>query len=271
MSATGYTIEWLRLRQIYDERSRNPHLVAKVNQIIHSRSHIHIADLGAGIGSNFFFWVNKIQIPFLWDWIEVDPRFVGYANEFEIAVPQNGHLEIINSNFEKYLDHYPIPNLIMANALLDVLNATQLTFLFKYCLTYQVPLYASINYLQTIFIPAYPLDALYLELYDKHMIRRQESGYAIGPKIHRLIESLKPKIPILAADSVWNLSSGDEKIMARLLQYMEGSIPDLIATDEMKMFLKWIDVKKELLNNHKLKMQINHKDYLINHQLQSIR
>ena len=72
-------MEWLALRESYDERARNPHVLDAVAAPFKSKDAVRIVDLACGAGSTVRALGPHLPPRQHWDLVDNDPRLLAAA------------------------------------------------------------------------------------------------------------------------------------------------------------------------------------------------
>ena len=77
---TGFSADWLALREPIDHRSRHPGLLARLADAIGARESLRVVDLGAGTGSNLRALAPHLPPPRqTWRLVDHDPALIAAA------------------------------------------------------------------------------------------------------------------------------------------------------------------------------------------------
>ena len=254
-----YPTDWLTCRYPYDAEARDPDLEKLVIDLLRSGDSPVIVDLGAGNGSNYRYFSEKLPQNTTWICVERDPLL---ASEL---IKLGNNLEVICDDvmdLPKYLDNRDV-TLVMANALFDLFPWDKLHGLLTHIHSREIPCYGTLNYTNMKFSPAHPSDTKVADLYHRHMQRPRPAGAATGPQAPYMIQQ-RFGVKCLAAPSTWNLSSDDPTIQSYLLGFMENAIPELpLTTKEQQMFEEWIELRRLQLQGSELGMVVSHVDLFI--------
>ena len=78
---SGFSAEWLALREPADHRARSPALVAELRSVFAGRDTAAIIDLGCGTGSNLRALAASLPRRQSWRLVDRDPALLGAARE----------------------------------------------------------------------------------------------------------------------------------------------------------------------------------------------
>ncbi len=236
---SGFSIDWLDLREAADYRARNKELLSQLQQWLQNRAIDHaqltVMDMGAGTGSTLRAFANTAafdDMPLAWRLVDQDTNLLAEATR--------RHAE--SHNLKTYaldltqVEQLPIEDvqLITASALFDLVSATfidQLVVMLQAQQTHQpVALYAALNYDgQTQWSPAHPLDAAVLAAFNRDQQTDKGFGPALGPQAIATLQQqfFAAGFQVVTANSAWQLR-GDER--ALVLELING-IANAVAND----------------------------------------
>lgn len=179
---SGFSAEWLTLREPYDLNSRNPTVIDAVAAALEPLSSVRIVDLASGTGSTI-----RALSPFLparqsWKLIDNDLGLLARA----AATPRAKQVAAttipldLNRDLEAALDG-PI-DLVATSALLDLVSESWLDRLVVEIAARSMLFYAALSYDgRTKLSPPDPLDAAIAAAVNIHQRTDKGFGPALGP------------------------------------------------------------------------------------------
>jgi SAM-dependent methyltransferase len=179
---SGFSADWLTLREPYDLNARNPAVIDAVAAALEPLSPVRVVDLGCGTGSTM-----RALSPFLparqsWKLIDNDLGLLARA----AATPRAKEVTAtttpldLHRDLEAALDG-PI-DLVATSALLDLVSECWLDRLVVEIATRSIPFYAALSYDgRTTFSPPDPLDAAVAAAVNLHQRTNKGFGPALGP------------------------------------------------------------------------------------------
>src|SRR5262249_35763425 len=143
---SGFSAEWLALREPFDLRARNPEVLDAVSALFGSRPSIQIADLACGTGSTVRALNARLPARQHWNLVDNDPGLLAIARN---AVPP-GKIELnaIQLDLGKEFDaavETPV-DLITMSALLDLVSQNWLKGFLGKVTARAIPVYAALTY-----------------------------------------------------------------------------------------------------------------------------
>ncbi|MGB8401095.1 SAM-dependent methyltransferase [Bradyrhizobium sp.] len=179
---SGFSADWLTLREPYDLRARNPTVLDAVAAALKPRSSIRVVDLASGTGSTLRALNPHLPARQNWTLIDNDLDLLTRATATPlakdvsvIAVPLD-----LNSELEAALDR--AVDLVTISALLDLVSDTWLERLAGAVAARSIPLYAALSYDgRAGLTPSDPFDSAIFAEVNAHQLTDKGFGPALGP------------------------------------------------------------------------------------------
>ena len=179
---SGFSADWLALREPHDARARNPAVLDAVIASLKGFPSIRIVDLACGTGSTLRALSPHLAAPQNWRLVDNDLGLLARAKAMTrpatvnvAAVPLD-----LNRDLEAVLDG-PV-DLVTASALLDLVSQAWLERLAVELAARSIPIYAALSYDGRIeFGPADPFDAAIIAAINTHQRTDKGFGPALGP------------------------------------------------------------------------------------------
>jgi len=179
---SGFSIDWLTLREPYDSRARNTEILSAVAASYKQHQTISIVDLACGTGSTLRALSPLLTAQQEWRLIDNDSELLAAAAAapmLERVVATAVALDL-NRDLEVALDG-PI-DLVTTSALLDLVSETWLERLAAGLAVRLVPFYAALSYDGRIELtPRDPFDAAMTAAVNAHQRTDKGFGPALGP------------------------------------------------------------------------------------------
>jgi hypothetical protein len=179
---TGFSADWLALREPYDIRARNGQVLDAVVASLAGNNQVRIVDLACGTGST----VRALapRFPAAQNWRLADNDLSLLARASGMTKPPGVTLTTVpidlNRDLEAALDG-PV-DLVTTSALLDLVSAPWLERLAIETLARSIPFYAALSYDGRIEIaPSHKVDAAIVAAVNKHQRGDKGFGPALGP------------------------------------------------------------------------------------------
>jgi SAM-dependent methyltransferase len=217
---TGFSADWLTLREPYDLRARNPAVIEAVAASLKPRSPLRIVDLACGTGSTLRALGPRLPKPQHWKLIDNDPGLLARAT----AMPPAAGVAItaipldLNRDLESALDG--AVDLVTVSALLDLVSDSWLDRLAAVLAARSIPLYAALSYDgRTRLAPSDPFDTAVVAAVDAHQRTDKGFGPALGPAAAAFaiarFEALGYSVARGASD--WTMGPDDRHLQIEIL------------------------------------------------------
>jgi SAM-dependent methyltransferase len=246
---TGFSAQWLALREPADHRARD---IALQSLVIHDLERLarmragplKLVDLGSGSGSNLRALAPLLPEHQHWTLVDYDPALLQAARAACIAwadqviendvslklIKNNKHVTIsfrcedLSSNIEAVLAEPS--DLITAAAFFDLVAVDWLK---RFCGLLATPLYTVLTYngIEN-WTPSEPNDAAMLKAFHAHQQTDKGFGAAAGPTAAGVMESLLHArgFVVSSASSPWKLDTNDHALIEQLATGSAGAVRD---------------------------------------------
>jgi SAM-dependent methyltransferase len=199
---SGFSADWLALREPFDAAARADALVAELLPHLQREAPLEVLDLGAGTGSNLRHLAPLIGGAQRWRLADHDPRLLAaalatthaWADERGARAKRDGYGLTISGEpaLEVALEpvdlaelaavDLPAGCLVTAAALLDLVSHAWLDELARHCSAARAAVCFALSYDgRTTITPAEPEDGDVLELFNRHQLGDKGFGSALGP------------------------------------------------------------------------------------------
>lgn len=232
---SGFSIDWLDLREAADRRARDNALRDQALQwLVDAVSPVQnpvVVDLGAGTGSTLRALTSPIQQPLTWRLVDND------TNLLEEAERRHGATHRIEPCIADLASLQSLPldgaRLVTASALFDLVSAEFLsalaTELKAQSQQHPVGLYAALNYDGTThWTPHHPLDDAVLAAFNQDQRTDKGFGPALGPDSGAVMQRLftEAGFRVYPASSPWVLDGADQAMVVALITGIAGAVAD---------------------------------------------
>ena len=256
---TGFSAQWLALREPADHRARD---IALQSIVIHDLERLarmragplKLVDLGSGSGSNLRALAPLLPEHQHWTLVDYDPALLEAARAACVAwadqvvandvslklIKNNKHVTIsfrcedLSSNIEAVLAEPA--DLITAAAFFDLVAVDWLE---RFCGLLSTPLYTVLTYNGIEhWTPSEPSDAAMLNAFHEHQQTDKGFGAAAGPTAAGVMEKLLRTrgFVVTSASSPWKLDSNDHALIEQLATGSAGAVRDtgLVSQQEVE-------------------------------------
>jgi SAM-dependent methyltransferase len=212
---SGFSPEWLRLREPADHRARDRGLVERLAAYLEGRQSIKLVDLGCGTGSNLRALSPALPAPQHWRLVDHDPALLKAARE-EIAgwrgvSPQ---IEFEAADLSRDLETVLAPecDVVTAAALFDLVSEAWLARFVAALAKRAFAFYTVLIYDGIMeWDPVHPADEPILAAFNAHQRTDKGFGRAAGPAatvfLARALE--RAGFDVRTAPSLWVLTRDD--------------------------------------------------------------
>lgn len=236
---SGFSAEWLALREPADHRARDPGLLARLRAHFAGRNAIRIVDLGCGTGSNLRALAPHLPQRQSWTLVDHDPALLDAARERLSAWaeragagPQGLRLEPGGRTLEICFLQADLaagpesafegaPDLVTAAALFDLVSPAWIARFAAAAAERGAAFYTALSYDGVEhWNPPHPADAAMLAAFTAHQRRDKGFGPAAGPRATALLEALfrGKGYEVHTAESPWRLGCEDAALVRALAE-----------------------------------------------------
>lgn len=229
---SGFSVDWLDLREHADHRARDPGLREQALAWLETRPDGNagqVIDLGAGTGSTLRALDGGNRAQLNWRLLDLDPALLKEARRRHGA---SHRLETSLADLSR-VDRLPLESarLITASALFDLVSAGFVEALAErltvQCRQQAVGLYAALNYDGlTQWRPAHPLDAAVLEAFNHDQRTDKGFGPALGPVAADTLAAIfkAAGFSVRRAASPWVLTGADQALVEELITGIANAV-----------------------------------------------
>ncbi|MBO0741131.1 MAG: class I SAM-dependent methyltransferase [Hyphomicrobiaceae bacterium] len=244
---TGFSTQWLDLREPADQRSRNRKLEGALAKHFDGWSPLTIVDLGCGTGANLRAVAPLLGPEQHWTLVDRDQALLDAAahrlstwadgadwKDSQLALFKGAkriNVAFRCADLASDLDSAlgPNANLVTASALFDLASAVFITGLARAVAARQSAFYTVLSYDgDQRWTPEHAADALMLEAFHTHQRCDKGLGPAAGPDApDALSEAFSAAdYRVCAGDSAWRLGPGDATLIAELARGFAAAVAE---------------------------------------------
>jgi hypothetical protein len=260
---SGFSAEWLALRESYDLRARSPIVLDAVAVSFKLREAINVVDLACGTGSTVRALSSHLPPRQHWDLVDNDPRlltvacrgkFAGDVRLSAVPLDLGGNLEMALGGSS---------DLITISALLDLVSENWLDRFAGHAAARALPVYAALTYDGRIDLsPSDPLDTAITSAVNAH--QRNDKG--LGPALGSLaavaaisrFEALG--YAVVRGNSDWVIGTADQQIQVELLAGWAAAASE-IETLPQRDVEDWLFRRKAAVGERVSTMRVGHVDF----------
>ncbi len=228
---SGFSIDWLDLREAADRRARDKALRERTRQWLAEDTSPGkapvVVDLGAGTGSTLR--ALSTQASLTWRLVDNDQTLLAEAQR------RHGSTHSIETCIADLANIETLPlagaRLITASALFDLVSADFIEALANdlkiRCQENPVGLYTALNYDgSTQWTPVHPLDDVVLQAFNRDQRKDKGFGPALGPDAGRAIARVfaEAGFEVYSASSPWVVDGADQAMVSSLITGIAGAV-----------------------------------------------
>lgn len=236
---SGFSTDWLALREAADHRSRNSTLLSKLAARFANREDVLVVDLGAGTGSNLRAVAPALPARQQWILIDHDPALLVAAFEAiaqwadssravatGLEISKGGKSLLIELR-QADLAAEPAtwgnasPDLVTAAALFDLVSEVWIERFIAALARAGLPLYTALNHDGVAeWSPPHPADRRIKGAFERHFGRDKGFGPSAGLRASKLMtdQLASAGYGIERGRSDWRLGPADSKLIAMLAE-----------------------------------------------------
>lgn len=259
---SGFSADWLALREPHDLRARNPAVLEAVVALLKDVRQVRIADLACGSGSTLRALSPRLDAQQNWRLVDNDLSLLARASDAArpagvtvTAVPID-----LNRDLESALDG-PI-DLVTTSALLDLVSEPWLERLTIEIAARKIPFYAALNYDGRIDLgPRDSLDGKIIDAVNMHQRTDKGFGPALGPLAasNAIARFENVGYAVTHGKSDWVAGPQDSEFQLEIL------IGWAAAAREMQMPLadtvEWLTRRRDSLAAGRSSLRVGHVDF----------
>ena len=258
---SGFSADWLSLREPYDLRARSPKLLAAVAEAYAKFPALTIVDLACGTGSTLRALAPRLPMQQSWKLVDNDLGLLVRAAEASHprARVTTAAIDLVR-DLEAALDG-PL-DLVTTSALLDLVSEGWLERLATEVAARRLPLYASLSYDGRImFEPSDPLDDAIISAVNDHQRRDKGFGPALGPAAASRAVALMKKVgySVMHAPADWVMEPHDRDMQAALLDGWAAAARE-VGQQSPAEIIAWITRRREALARGQSSIRVGHID-----------
>jgi len=261
---SGFSPDWLALREPADHAARNPQVLAAVGSTFSERQSLSIIDLGSGAGSNLRGSYSALPARQHWTLVDADSRLLSVARrklaEWADEAQEQGE-ELVLRKDDKTLTvdfrqadltkdlEWVLgwqPDLVTAAALFDLASVRWLERFVASLVSMRLPLYTVLTYDgRESWEPAHPDDQRMLAAFHYHQRNDKGFGPAAGPEATEALAQAfrKAGTAVTVGESPWLLGADHPDLVRELAAGIAAAVaetghvsPEAIAS--------WLEAKR---------------------------
>jgi hypothetical protein len=260
---TGFSSEWLTLREPYDLAARNTNVLDAMVAAFRGQASISVVDLACGTGATLRAIGSRLPARQSWRLVDNDLGLLATAATLgrppEVTVAART-IDLVR-DLELALDG-PV-DLITTSALLDLVSEDWLERLMVEAAARRLPVYAALSYDGRVsFDPPDPFDADIVAAVNRHQHGDKGFGPALGPDAVASAAEIVKRVgySFLEGSSDWTFGAADQAIQREVLRGFAnaaGELHDLPAT----RIADWLTRRLDMVAAGSSSMVVGHVDF----------
>jgi hypothetical protein len=261
---SGFSAEWLALREPYDRRARNAAVLDAVAGAMAPYPAITVVDLACGAGSTLQTVAPRIRARQTWRLVDNDLSLLARAaaRAAPAGVSVTATPVDLNHDLEAALDG-PV-DLVATSALLDLVSEPWLNRLAVEVAARRLPFYAALTYDgRAEFAPAVPFDAEIVAAVNAHQHGDKGFGPDLGPDAAAgaLAQFKAVGYDVVSGASDWEFAGEDQAIQRAALDGWAVAAREIRPRDETRI-ARWLQQRRELVMQGASSIRVGHVDFL---------
>jgi SAM-dependent methyltransferase len=261
---SGFSADWLTLREPYDLRARNPAVLDAVAASLKPLSPVRVVDLACGTGSTLRALSPHLPKRQSWKLIDNDPDLLAHATATPLA--ENVSVTAVRLDLSRDLEAAldGAADLVAMSALLDLVSRPWLDRLAVAVTARAIPLYAALSYDgRTGFTPSDPFDAAIATAVNAHQRTDKGFGPALGPAGAAFaIARFEAKgYSVVHGASDWTMGPDDRDMQTEILGGWASAAQEMGALQNDDI-TAWLARRRAAIAGGRSSLYVGHVDFL---------
>jgi hypothetical protein len=258
---SGFSAQWLALREPYDLRARNPEVMGALTDALADRPSVAIVDLACGTGSNLRAISPHIEARQSWRLVDNDLSLLA-----RVPKSPSPHVTVttvpvdLNRDLEAALDG-PL-DLVTTSALLDLVSDDWLERLAVETAARRLLVYAALSYDGRIELgPADSEDERMIAAVNAHQRTNKGFGPALGPKAAQAAVARFERVgySVVHGAADWVFGPQDREIQIECLSGWAAAVRD-IGDIPLVDVIGWLTRRRDLVAAGRSSIRVGHVD-----------
>jgi hypothetical protein len=259
---SGFSAEWLALREPYDLRARDATVLEAVAAAFRDQPAVAVVDLACGAGASLRAIGPRLPPRQSWRLVDNDLGLLART----VALAQPPHLSVQARAVDLALDLEPALDgpldLITCSALLDLVSEPWLERLAVEAAARRLPVYAALSYDgRATLEPSDAFDAEMVAAVNRHQRRDKGFGPALGPQAAAVAVARFEAVGyrVVHGRSDWVFGPGDKSIQDTILAGWATAAREL-GDVPLERIAAWFTHRRELVADSRARLRIGHID-----------
>lgn len=264
---SGFSAEWLALREAYDRAARNGAVLDAVAAAFAGAATITVTDLGSGTGATMRSIAPRLPARQHWRLVDNDKALLEKAMEGAVAMPAGVDVTAVTADLAAGVASEIEPllgdcDLVTTSALLDLVSADWLDAVVASLARLSRPFYAALSYDGAVALaPENPRDSDIIEAVNRHQRTDKGFGIALGPGAAQIApEQLRAAgFTVIEGRSDWLFGADDRAIQTEILAGWAGAAQEIGV--DAAIIARWLGDRRDHVGGGRSQMRVGHIDF----------
>lgn len=260
---SGFSAEWLSLREAYDLSARNQVVMRAVTDAFKGKSTPRIVDLGCGTGSTLRILAPRLGASQKWRLVDHDHNLLdrAVASAATLNVSARAVASDLNAQLEAVLDEPA--DLVTTSALLDLISGEWLDRFVNSVAERRLHVYAALSYDgRGELSPAHPLDESIVHAVNLHQRTDKGFGPALGPLAGRtaIAKLVQRGFVVVQGPADWVASEQDTAFQAEIARGWAAAAREN-GTMSPQDVEYWLALREAEIAAGRISLRVGHVDF----------
>jgi SAM-dependent methyltransferase len=259
---SGFSAEWLKLREPYDLRARNTMVLDAVLNLLEGQSSVAIVDLACGTGSTFRALSPHIGARQNWRLVDNDLSLLARVPSSSPGITVTAAPVDLNRDLEAAFESPA--DLVTTSALLDLVSSDWLDRLVVEVAARRLPVYAALSYDgRAELSPSDPLDRRIVDAVNRHQRKDKGFGPALGPSAAKAAIAAFERVGYVVTHGLadWEFGPDDREIQTEILTGWAAAAREIRDPPRFQI-IDWLKRRRELIAAGRSTIHVGHVDLL---------
>ena len=259
---SGFSAEWLTLREPYDLRARNKAVLDAVFDLLADKPSVTIVDLACGTGSTVRALSPRINARQSWRLVDNDLSLLARVPPSTPRINVTAAPVDLNRDLEAAFDGPA--DLVTTSALLDLVSGDWLNRLTVEAAARRIPVYAALSYDgRAELLPSDPLDSRIVDAMNRHQRSDKGFGSALGPSAAQAAMAAFERVGYAVTHGLadWEFGPVDREIQTEILSGWAAAARE-IGDPPPREIIDWLKRRRELIAAGRSSVRVGHVDLL---------
>lgn len=258
---SGFSADWLTLREPVDQRSRSVAILESIQRYFHGRESIRVVDLASGRGSMIRALMPRLPAKQFWYPVDDEPVLLRDA---ELARTGTIQIEPRLVNLARSIeDVLSLPaDLVVSSAFIDLVSDSWLDHLVSGTVTRALPVCLAMSYDgRAVCSPRHNLDGAVIDAFGRHQRRDKGLGPALGPTAGEAAAGKfrRAGYDVTVERADWHLAPEERDLQAMMVAGWHAAVGEMseVASDALDA---WFEQRRAWIAEGRATMMVGHLD-----------